>query len=91
MEQIEYEETFDKEKTEKIFDVWINDSYKAQRYYWLDVIITLCIAAFIGAITQQFVCFLLILIYMRLHKFIMTIYHRQTRIAKYLTYLKNKD
>lgn len=90
MEQIEYEETFEEEKTEKIFEQYIKDSYNLQKHPWLDKIIMFAIAVILGIVTQSIVCPLIVLVYMRLYSLWSVLYHRQTRIAKYLVHLKNK-
>lgn len=90
MEDFEYEETFEEEETEKIFNSWVKSSYREQKYYWLGFVITLIFAIYIGAATQQFIYTLLILIYMRLYRLITSLYHRQTRIAKYLMCINDK-
>jgi hypothetical protein len=90
MEQIEYEKTFEEDKTEKIFEQYIRDSYNLQRHPWIDKILMLVIAIILGVSTQSFVCPLIIIIYMRLYSLWSVLYHRQTRIAKYLVYLKNR-
>ena len=67
MEKIDFEETFEKEKIEKIFNIWIDDSYKNQKYHWLGFILTLAIAFVLWIATQQFIYPLVILIYMRIY------------------------
>ena len=90
MDEIDYYETFDEEQTEKIFEQYIKDSYNLQKHPWIDNIVLLFIVAILGAATQSIVCPLIIIIYMRLYSLWSVLYHRQTRIAKYLLYLKNR-
>lgn len=90
MEQIEYEETYKEENTEKIFEQYIKDSYNLQKHPWIDNIVLLIIAVILGTATQSIVCPLIILVYMRLYSLWSVLYHRQTRIAKYLIYINNK-
>lgn len=90
MEQIEYEETFEEDKTEKIFEQYIMDSYKLQKHPWIDKILMFAIAIVVGISTQSFICSIVIIIYMRLYSLWSVLYHRQTRIAKYLTCINKK-
>ena len=90
MEEIDYLTSYEEDEIEKIFDDWTFATAKNQTYDWVNVIWYI-IGGALWYYTHDCIYFILFFIYASLSFQITGIHRRQTRIAKYLIYLKNKD
>lgn len=90
MEEIDYLVTYNEDETEKIFDDWTETTAHEQTRGWIHTFILPVIGIVLWIFTEEFLYFVLFCFWDSVSYQLISIHRRQTRIAKYLTYLKNR-